>query len=59
MYDFSSLLVCECGAHIVSSIIHRCSTLTVRWPHAFTPTNSAYAVENTETVKEQSEVYWR
>ena len=29
----TSLLVCDRGAHIVSSIIHRCSTSTVRWPH--------------------------
>ena len=27
--------------------------------HAFTSTSSAYAVENTETVKEQSDVYRR
>ena len=33
MWDFSSLLVCDRGAHIVSSIIHRYSTSTVRWPH--------------------------
>ena len=45
---------------IVSSIIHRCSecnhTVIV---HAITSTNSAYAVENTETVKVQSDVYRR
>ena len=33
MWDFSSLLVCDRGAHIVSSIFHRCSTSTVGWPH--------------------------
>ena len=27
--------------------------------HAFTSTSSAYVVENTETVKVQSDVYWR
>ena len=27
--------------------------------HAFTPTSSAYVVENTETVKVQSDVYRR
>ena len=59
MRDFSSLLVCDRGAQIVSSIIHRCRTLTVRGTvtvHAFTSTSSAYAVENTETVKVQSDL---
>ena len=45
---------------IVSSIIYRCNecnhTVTV---HAITSTNSAYAVENTETFKVQSDVFRR
>lgn len=46
---------------IVTSIIHRCSeyinrTVTV---HDITSTRLAYAVENTEIVKEQKDVYRR
>ena len=44
---------------IVSSIIHRCSeyinrTVTV---HAITSTSSAYAVEKTDIIKEQKDIY--
>ena len=48
---------------IVRSIIHRCSeynyingTVTV---HAIPSTSSAYAVENTEIIKERKNVYRR
>ena len=64
VHKFTQVFLSPMARHttlIVSSIIHRCSeyincTVTV---HDITSTSSAYAVKNTEVIREQKDVYRR
>ena len=62
VYSFSSLLhLFVIAVLTVSSIIHQWSEYinSIVTVHPFTSASSAYAVENTEAVKVQSDVYRR